>query len=292
MNNKKITVYVHWVLLTLFVTLIFIGCTKESSNQSSENQLRAMTFNIRYGLADDGTDSWQFRNQYVFETIREFNPDFVGLQEALDMQVDELRENFPNYDFIGVGRDDGKKKGEFAAIMYYRDRFIIDSSSTFWFSDTPQSPGSKTWGNNHTRICTWALMHDKFSRKSFYLFNLHLDHESQNSREKSTQLLIAEIQKRGNQVPVIIMGDFNCGEDNKAIETITMSGFADSFRKNNVRTNNDGTFNGFKGDKSGDKIDYIFINNLFNSIASQIVYRNFNGKYPSDHFPVTAILSF
>jgi endonuclease/exonuclease/phosphatase family metal-dependent hydrolase len=273
-----------YILLLLFCSTVGLNYAQP------KDDLRVMTFNIRYGTADDGDNNWMFRTNLVFETIKSFNPDVLGLQEALQFQIDELINQLPEYNYVGVGRDDGKSAGEFSCILYRKERFEIDSTNTFWFSETPEVVASKSWGNNITRICTWAKINDKLSKKSFYVFNVHLDHESQNSREKSSTLLMNQINEK--LLPVILTGDFNCGDENPVIKTILSSGLTDTFRKLHTKRNDEGTFNSFKGETNGDKIDFIFTSKEFEVFYSTIVRTNYNGKFPSDHFPVTAIISF
>ena len=174
--------------------------------------LQVMSFNIRYGTAKDGDNHWSARREMLFDVIRERDADLVGLQEALAFQIDEIQAAVPGYAVVGVGRDDGGRAGELSAILFKVGRFRVADAGTFWFSDTPEVPASKSWGNNITRICTWARLIDRDGR-GFYHFNLHLDHESQPSRERSTALLRQRIEARAFLTdPVVVTGDFNVGE--------------------------------------------------------------------------------
>jgi len=179
--------------------------------------LRIMSFNIRYGTADDGENSWPNRRDLLIGALRDEAPDLVGTQEALRFQLDFIKESLPEYGEIGVGRVDGRESGEYSAILYNKEKVEPLDSGTFWFSDTPGIPGSTSWGNTITRICTWARFSDIEGGRTFYLFNLHLDHRSQESREKSVELLADRILSRSHPDPVIVTGDFNAGEDNPAI---------------------------------------------------------------------------
>lgn len=284
-------------ILTLIALLIFSSCSAQNSvitqeEQKIEQKLNVMTFNIRYGNADDGIDSWQYRKNMVFDVIRNFNPDFVGLQEALEFQIAEIIEQLPGYTYIGVGRDNGKTQGEYSAILYSRDRFIVDTSETFWFSDTPQIPGSKNWGNNITRICSWGKFFDKFTSKELFVLNVHLDHESVPSRINSAKSIIEKINSFKTDLPIILTGDFNTGETEETIKVIKQNGLSDSYYLTNSKTIKDGTFNSFMGEDSGDKIDYIFINDKLSVSESIIDKTNINKRYPSDHFPVKAVFRF
>ncbi|OHB54431.1 MAG: hypothetical protein A2173_06745 [Planctomycetes bacterium RBG_13_44_8b] len=270
-------------------------------------ELKVFSFNIRYGTADDGESSWQHRKQIVFDLLRNHHPDVVGLQEALHFQINEICNELPQYSYLGAGRDDGKIKGEFCAILYLKERLDVNESDTFWLSGTPEVPGSITWGNACTRICTWARFVDKSNHQPFYLYNLHLDHVSQFSREKSAILLTQRIQNRRYPDPVIVTGDFNAGEDNPIVLYMkcqaTLAGsnnlpvenpapMVDTFRVVQPRATEVGTFHAFSGRRTGEKIDYILTIRGVKVLNADILRDNVNGRYPSDHFPITATMSF
>jgi endonuclease/exonuclease/phosphatase family metal-dependent hydrolase len=252
-----------------------------------------MTFNIRYGTAKDGENDWPARRDLLFQVVRDANADLIGLQEALDFQIDEIIAAIPGYAVVGVGRDDGAEKGEYSAILFRRERFHVAEAGTFWFSDTPAVVASKSWGNSITRICTWARFIDRDGR-GFYHYNLHLDHQSQPSRERSTVLLRGRIDTRTAPDPVIVTGDFNVGEANPALATLTGAGgaappFLDTFRVLHADVKDAGTFSGFKFGTGGpDKIDYVLVQPGTEVLSAEIVRSSRNNRYPSDHFPVTA----
>jgi len=293
---------------SLFLAMVFIVMT---SCQPAPDGRRPVTdqttlidvlsFNIRYGLADDGINSWPNRNTMVFQTIREIDPDFIGLQEALRFQIDEIREALPRYAEIGVSRDDGNTEGEYSAILYDRNKYSVLRTETFWFSDTPHTPGSADWGNTYPRICTWGYFSHVTTGERFYVYNVHLDHQSQTSREKSVMALANEIANRSTDDPFVITGDFNADEGNNAIiylkgETASgeMSGTTapihvkDTYRDLHPDVGNTGTFNAFEGLTDGPKIDYIFVPEEVKVVDAQIIRRSFDLLYPSDHFPVFA----
>ena len=253
--------------------------------------LTVMTFNIRYGTAKDGENEWSKRRDMLFEVIRDGRPDLLGLQEALDFQIDEILAAVSGYAVVGVGRDDGAEKGEYSAILFRTERFHVAEAGTFWFSDTPTVPGSRSWGNQITRISSWARFIDRDGR-GFYHFNLHLDHQSQPSRERSTVLLRGRIDTRTVPDPVIVTGDFNVGEANPALATLTGGSgapFVDTFRVLHPDVKDVGTFSGFKvGSIGPDKIDYVLVAPGTEVLAAEIVRFSRDGRYPSDHFPVTA----
>lgn len=256
--------------------------------------LQVMSFNIRYGTANDGDDHWSLRREQVFDLLRERDADLVGLQEAEAFQIDEIEAAVPGYAAIGVGRDDAARVGEFTAILYKKARFRVADAGTFWFSDTPELPASKSWGNTITRICTWARFIDRDGR-GFYLFNLHLDHQSQPSRERSAALLRQRIDARAfPRDPVVVTGDFNAGERNPALATLVSKGdsaapLIDTYRILYPDETTVGTFTGFAmGKTGGEKIDYVLVQPGAEVVSAEIIRTSRNGRYPSDHFPVVA----
>ena len=276
----------------LFVSAV-ISCAPGADD--APDPIRVMSFNIRYGTADDGRNSWEFRRDLVEQVVRQHDPDLLGVQEALAFQIRELEEVLPSHHRIGVGREDGVSAGEFAAIYYRSRRFEVDSSGTFWLSETPDVPGSMHWGNRITRICTWVRLIDNISDHAFYVFNLHLDHQSQPSRERSVELVARRITERLHDDPIILMGDFNAGEDNPAMlylrgETAAPAiQLTDTFRAVYPDATETGTFGAWAGETSGDRIDAILVWD-FEIVEADIVRDNRDGRYPSDHFPVTASL--
>jgi endonuclease/exonuclease/phosphatase family metal-dependent hydrolase len=257
--------------------------------------LDVMSFNIRYGTANDGDNRWTNRRAHLFDVLHDAGADIVGLQEALDFQIREIVDAVPRYAVVGVGRDDGRTRGEYAAILVRSDRFRVADAGTFWFSETPAVVASRSWGNTIPRICTWARIVDR-SGQAFWVFNVHLDHESQPSRERSTALLSSRIAARTPPgEPAIVTGDFNVGEDNAALAPLLAPSstgaprFVDTFRVRHRDAKEVGTFTGFMLDRlSGPKIDYILVEPDTEVLDAAIVRASRGGRYPSDHFPVTA----
>jgi endonuclease/exonuclease/phosphatase family metal-dependent hydrolase len=267
--------------------------------------LRVMTFNIRYGTANDGPNHWSKRRELVFGVLRDHRPDVVGLQEALRFQIDEIRQALPEYGEIGVGRDDGKTAGEYSAILYRHGRLEVLEQGTFWLSATPEVPGSRSWGNSIPRICTWARLADKASGRRFYLYNTHLDHQSQPAREQGAELIARRMGQRTHSDPIILTGDMNSGEDNVVIRYLrgelkavpskkepcaTVPPLVDTFRLLHPEALQVGTFNGFEGKRDGPKIDYILVSPQWKVLEASIIHDNTDRRYPSDHFPVMAVV--
>lgn len=251
-----------------------------------QTPLTFMSYNIRYATAADGPNSWVFRRAALFSVINSRRPDVLGVQEALASQIDELLVHLPGYSYVGVGRDDGKRAGEYSAVFYRRDRLTAESSGTFWLSDTPEVVGSKSWGNNVVRVCTWAKFRST-EGLAFTVYNAHFDHESQPSREKSAALVRSRVSGLS-----VVMGDFNAGESNAAVIGLLTGGVVDTFRALHRDASDVGTFNGFdpKATK-GEKIDYVLCTAGWRVVESGIDRALFDGRVPSDHFPAWAILA-
>ena len=184
---RRVGLGVAGFLIALSSVLSGAGQQTPFRAAATAEPLAVMTFNIRYGTANDGPNHWTTRREFLMDVIRKEDADVIGLQEALDAQIREIVAAMPAYAVVGVGRDDGKTRGEYAAILFRRDRLHVSDTGTFWFSDTPNVVASRSWGNTITRICTWARFVDRDGR-AFWHFNVHLDHISQPSRERSTVL--------------------------------------------------------------------------------------------------------
>ncbi len=263
--------------------------------------LKVATFNIRYANPADGVNAWPNRRDMWYRVVRAMDADTLGLQEVLFTQVGDIAAALPEFQRIGVGRDDGKEAGEFSEILYRAARFDVAESGTFWFSDTPDVPGSSSWGNASIRICTWGRFVEKETGRSFYQFNVHLDNVSQPANEKSVVLLMQRVVARKVTTdPFIVTGDFNSGETQLAVRYMsgaaTIAGMAnpiplvDSFRQLYPNATGVSTFHDFLGGTAGDKIDFIFMGPGEKALAAEIVHTSENGRYPSDHYPVTATI--
>ncbi len=269
-----------WMGLALFASLAFA------------EPVRVMSFNVRYGTANDGPNRWELRRELLLDVVKEFDPDVLGLQEALPDQLAALAETLPDHACVGVGREaDGS--GEYSAIFFRQGRFDLAAADTLWLSETPKAPGSRSWGNQLPRIYTWARLLDRSSSRRFTFINTHWDHQSQPAREQSGKAmaaLVAELIMAGE--PVLVTGDYNSGEDNPAIAYLTRDGelLRDAFRVIHPEEPEAGTFNGFQGRTEGPKIDAVFATSHWQVQEADIVRTHEGDRFPSDHFPVTAIV--
>ena len=277
--------------LILMAAMILLPLTLSAAEKEESDELKVMSYNIRVGTSRDGTNSWEFRYVATAEMFKDQAPDIMGLQEALESQVRFIEENFRNYKSVGVGRDDGKKKGEFMSILWNKKTVSLMKWGTFWLSETPEKP-SKGWDAECFRTATWALMKDKKTGNRFYVVNTHLDHVGKEARRNGLNLImerIAEINPKS--LPVVLMGDFNMKPS--APELKDVDARMSSARKVALKTDNHNTFNGWgKADKDM-VIDYIYISGF----SSCPEYRTVTGKYAdrkfvSDHYPVFARLIF
>ena len=253
--------------------------------QTIAQTVNVMTYNLRYATENDGVNAWSKRKDKVFELIKKYDPDVIGVQEALISQITDILEAVPAYDYIGVGRDDGKEGGEYSAILYKKDRFTINESNTFWLSKTPETPGSKDWDAAITRVATWAKMTDKNSSGQFFMLNTHFDHIGKTAREQSAALLKKQAAKIAGKLPVIITGDLNF-ERSEPPYPVIMS--PKSLRlRDPAPENPPGTYCTFVVDGPACMaIDYILHTSQWQSSDYNVISDNDGKHYPSDHKPV------
>jgi endonuclease/exonuclease/phosphatase family metal-dependent hydrolase len=284
---------VSWIR-TLAVVGILAIVGAAVSGVSRAEPLRVMSFNIRYGTAADGDNEWPKRRGLLLEMLRQESPDIIGTQEALRFQLDELGKALGHFGEVGVGRDDGKTAGEYSAILYDRRRLEALDQGTFWFAEEPAAPGALTWSSTFARICSWVRLRDRTSGREFYVYNQHWDHQSQESREKSSQKLLARIAAREPAgSPVVVTGDFNADEQNPAFRRLlsaTATPLQDSFRMLHADEPDVGTFHNFQGGRAGGKIDAVLVSPEWHVNAAEIVRMHQEQIYPSDHYPVTATI--
>ncbi|WP_026933748.1 endonuclease/exonuclease/phosphatase family protein [Christiangramia echinicola] len=254
-------------------------------------QLELMTYNIKYANENDGENSWSNRQDWITYQIKFYEPDILGVQEAVIMQIDHFSTNMPQYKYVGIGRE-GENKGEFSAILYNKDKFEVLHNKTFWLSETPAEI-SKGWDAAFNRVCTYALFQNMETQEKFYVFNTHFDHVGKEARMNSTRLIIRKIKELNKEdLPVFLMGDFNLGPDSEGIQLL--SGYLDKSReKAEISFGPEGTFNGYNfNEPVNRRIDYIFTNNKVKVKKYAVLTDSKELRYPSDHFPVMIIAEF
>lgn len=293
-------VYFRGGFLKVFpVFLLCISYLPAKADTSEELDLRVMTFNIRNSYARDGENDWKNRKELVYQTIGDYSPAILGLQEANHAQQKELLTALPEYDFVGIGAKGGTK-GQYCSILYLKNRFKVDKTETCWLSDTPTVPSS-TWGNHHLRIFTYARLVEKETGHIINIYNCHLDDGSRKAREKSVRQIGEHILQQASNQPFVFMGDFNAPENSATIQQLanfntqkreSIHLASDSFRMLHPQKKDVGTYHGYKGNIQGNKIDSIFVPPATEVLQASIVRTSSNDRYPSDHFPVTATLRF
>lgn len=274
--------------VVLLLALTMMSCF------SNAQQLKLITYNIRYDNPNDGENAWPNRKDYLLSQLAFYEPDVFGIQEALYHQVEQIANALPQYNHVGIARD-GEKQGEASPIFYKKNRFDLLQQNTFWLSETPEKI-SKGWDAELNRICTYVLLKDKKSKQHFWVFNTHLDHMGELARTNSIQLILNQIKKLNTKnYPVFFMGDFNTKPSEERIINLKKE-MNDSFEIAIQKPfGPSGTFNGFNHNKPIiDRIDYIFIskNNTIKVMKYAVLSDSKDLKYPSDHLPVYVEIAF
>jgi endonuclease/exonuclease/phosphatase family metal-dependent hydrolase len=263
----------------LIASILLTACANTGWGQS----LTVMTYNIRFDNPKDGVNAWPNRTAKVAALIQRYDPDVIGVQEALHHQLLDLLRILPDYSFAGVGRDDGKLKGEFSAILFRNNRFGLLETTTLWLSETPEVPGSKFPDSALPRIVTVARLYDKVFKNEINLLNTHFDHVGTEARKQSARLIsgyVADLKEKSEN-PVLVTGDFNC-EPTDEPYSLLLHGLADSNPAQPI-----GTFCGFEvGAMACKTIDYIFHTQEWAVKNYRVIQDNDGRFYPSDHLPV------
>jgi endonuclease/exonuclease/phosphatase family metal-dependent hydrolase len=261
--------------------------------------VRVMSFNVRTRTMLDALNHWNHRKSLLVETIREFDPDLLGTQECTASQAAYLREKLVGYQFVGVGRNDGHESGEMCAIFFKSSKFEKLAEGHFWLSTTPEVPGSKSWGSWWPRMVTWVKLRprDPATGGDLVFFNTHFDSQASAARRESAVLLQQRMARIAGGLPTVLTGDFNTDEGSKPYDTLLAGLFGvgekllDTFRQAHPdRLAGEGTRHRFHGTTSGPRIDWIMTTRAFQTVSASIDRTHRGGRYPSDHFPVTAVL--
>ncbi|HEX7014673.1 MAG TPA: endonuclease/exonuclease/phosphatase family protein [Cyclobacteriaceae bacterium] len=247
--------------------------------------LKIMTYNIRFDNPRDGRNAWPNRKDRLIQLVREQTPDVLGVQEALHHQLTDMLAGLNDYAMVGVGRDDGKEKGEYSAILYRKSAFELRDQNTFWLSETPEVPGSKSWDAAITRVVTWARLYSKALGTEILAVNTHFDHIGKEARLRSAELIRKKIAELAGDLPVVVTGDFNFTRNDPPYQAMMKPGgykLTDS-----APSNPPGTFCGFEvGSQECVPIDYVFLSPHWQRTNYTILDKNNGRDYPSDHLPV------
>ena len=300
----------------LLIFLLLMGLSLPMSAQ-----MLVGSYNIRLKVSSDSVNgnAWQKRCQVICDQVNFMSPDIFGAQEVLHVQLLDMLQGLDGYDYIGVGRDDGKTGGEYAAIFYKPDRLRLLDQGNFWLSETPDRPGLG-WDAACVRVCTWGRFAGQTATddESFYFFNLHMDHVGVVARREGAKLIVRKIREIAQGAPVIVTGDFNVDQKDEIYSIFTESGLLkDSYLATRLRFAENGTFNSFDTELYTDsRLDHIFVSPdteveaygvLTNSYwvpndasaaklkghdaPQQIDFSKYTRRQPSDHYPVFVRLS-
>lgn len=277
---------------SLFLSLALFSFFTSMTGQ----ELNVMTFNIRLNTSSDSLNAWPYRKDKLASQVLYYKAHILGVQEALHDQMMDLQQRLPSYKYVGVGRDDGKQKGEYSAIFFDTTRLQLLQTETFWLSETPSIPGSKNWDAAITRIVTWARFRDRKTKKVFFAFNTHFDHIGQVARRESAKLLLQRIKDIAGNMPVVLTGDFNARPSDEPIRVVMNE--SSPLHLTDTKTISatphygpTGTFNGFQSkERDDDPIDYIFIKGKWKVMTHATISETWQGRFASDHFAVIATL--
>jgi len=300
------------------ILLLFVGISL-SGGQLRAQQYTFGSFNLRYDNKGDSINAWPHRKDKVATLIEFFDYDCIGTQEGLHHMLTDLTDRLPAYSYVGVGRDDGGQKGEYAAILYKKDKFTVENSGTFWLSGTDIHHPNKGWDAVLPRICTWAEFKDKKTGLMFYYFNTHFDHVGVTARSESARLITAQIEKIAGNAPFVLTGDFNVDQHSASYKVMHDNGIMqDAFETAAVKMAFNGTFNAFNTNAfTESRIDHVFLGGGFaanrygvltetyrlrpDAGAQRVASNNFPGQVHqqkskamlfSDHFPVLVTCSY
>ncbi len=276
--------------LTLLLSLLVIATTTLLANKPLD--LKVMTFNIRYATHHDGENSWDNRKEAVMKLLKSERCDLIGTQEVLHNQFEDIANTLPQYNAVGVGREDGKTKGEYAAIYYLKERFDELESGNFWLSETPEKIGVKGWDAACERVATWVRLQERETKREFLFINTHLDHMGQMARKKGIELVLerAHLYAKGN--PIILTGDLNASPHSEVIKYVTEgeNKLYDSRYMAEVMEGTSWSFHDFDRApiERRQLIDYIFITKPLRVKSHSVLPMRLDGQLVSDHNPIVA----
>lgn len=276
----------------LFCLMAVLLATTTLFAKDTDAQLNVMSYNIRYDNPGDKDNQWKFRRDLAAGLIRFHDADVVGAQEVLNNQLIDLMDRLPEFAYVGVGREDGKTKGEYAPIFYRKDRFSVVRSGNFWLAEDINAVGKKGWDAACERVATWAVLKDKNTGKQFFFLNTHLDHMGQVARHEGAATVLEQAKKLSGDLPVIVTGDFNAIPSDEPIQVLTNptdprhlthSRDIAAFKYGPEWTFHD--FGKIPYDKR-DWIDYIFVKGTIKVLRNAVLTETLNAVFPSDHCPI------
>ena len=279
-------------ILLLFLPFLAASCGQVKQQAPASEPINVMSFNIRYDNPEDSLDNWKFRKDRAANAIRFYNVDILGTQEVLHNQLEDLKQRLPEYDVIGVGREDGKEKGEYSALWYKKDRFTLIDSGYFWLSETPEVAGSKGWDGACERIASWAKLKDKITGKEVFALNTHLDHVGVVARREGISLMLDKVNQLSDGLSVIVTGDFNSEPESDVIKHVTdptnPEHLTDVREVSPIVYGPLWSFHDFGKIPYEHRplIDYVFVRNGFKVVRYGVLAETENESFLSDHAPV------
>jgi endonuclease/exonuclease/phosphatase family metal-dependent hydrolase len=252
--------------------------------------LRVVSYNVRYPAKGDGANVWEARKDLFVASVKAMDPDVMGTQELFKLQGDYLVERAPEYKWFGVSRR-GNSEDEHMGVFYKPAKLRVVESGNYWLSETPETVGSSSWDMSLPRMVTWAVFESKATKKRFFFANTHFPHRGQQdakARLECAKVIAARLAKVKAGLPVILTGDFNAGADTDVHQLLTQT-LEDAWEKAPQRFGPEQTFHGFTGKTDGRRIDWILTRG-WKALVAQTGDLNSGGRYPSDHFPVLALL--
>ena len=271
---------------SLIFYILLVGLTAQA-----QDTLKVMSFNLRNSKASDGKNSWRHRKKAVLQFIQRSDMDIIGTQEGLQDQIKFLTSRLPSYGFTGCGRDDGQAQGEYAGIFYCKSRFSLEKSGTFWLSEKPGVPGSRSWDAACTRICTWVELKEIKSGRNLFVLNTHFDHQSGLARSKSAELMMHFSDSIAGNAPLILLGDLNAPPSDACIQLLSQPFGNIQLSPCNINGNNTTTYHGWGKEKENNPpIDHIFASGHFKIISTLIHKEKTGNRFVSDHYPLSTRL--
>lgn len=276
----------------LVAPLLAVACSGGQQAASKDEPIDVMSFNVRYDNPGDSLNNWRFRKDRVANAIRFYDAEIVGTQEVLHGQLLDLQQRLPEYGVVGVGREDGKEKGEYSALWYKKDRFEVMDSGNFWLSETPEVAGSKGWDGACERIAAWARLKDKTTGKVILALNTHLDHVGEVARREGVALVLDRAEVLGEGARIVVTGDFNAGPESEVIRQVTDTAhpqhLTDARTVSPIVYGPDWTFHDFGRwpQEKRERIDYVFLGEGWKVTRYGVLAELDNEAYLSDHNPV------
>lgn len=280
----------HLLQRSLLLILVWItGALVPLWAQDQNRTIRVMSYNIRLNTLHDAPNHWENRKQWVADLILFYQPDFIGLQEVLVDQLNDLKALLPDYACIGVARDDGKEAGEFSPIFYLKTKYQLHNTQTLWLSETPTIPGTMGWDAVCNRVVTQGTFKPLHSPQLLTVLNTHFDHIGKTARKESAKMVVKLAQDQGSVLPTMVMGDFNADPADEVYRILTEAGILkDTYSIAKRKYGPEWTFHGFGSVPihQRPRIDYVFVGEGWNANSHLQLFEQRDELYPSDHLPV------